>query len=145
MAKRYMIVDDSPAIRDVLRTALDRVGVSEDHIWEYEDGDAVLEAYEDVSPDIVFMDIQMPGTDALDLVQAMILDNPDVNVITVTGLSASDERVTDLVSYGVFAVLHKPVRFEDIEMVLQDLENQHIGAGRIPSDARSSLRGFKGG
>ncbi len=91
------------------------------------------------------MDIQMPGTDALDLVQAMILDNPDVNVITVTGLSASDERVTDLVSYGVFAVLHKPVRFEDIEMVLQDLENQHIGAGRIPSDARSSLRGFKGG
>ena len=71
MAKlRALIVDDEPLARDGIRLHLEDQPDIE-VIGEAEDGESALEAIRELEPDIVFLDIQMPGVDGFGVLEQL--------------------------------------------------------------------------
>lgn len=67
---RVLIVDDEPLARERLRRLLEKEGDVE-LAGECEDGNAAIEAISDLRPDLVFLDIQMPGRDGFAVIKAV--------------------------------------------------------------------------
>ena len=86
---RILVVDDDANVRTLLRRLLTTEGYSVD---EASDGPAALEKVGAVPPDLVLLDIMMPGQDGLDVLEGMRRTN-DVPVILLTAKSEEADRV----------------------------------------------------
>ncbi len=67
--RRVIIVDDEPAARFALKNVIDSFGELE-LVGEVEDGVAAVDAIQSMKPDIVFLDIDMPGVDGFGVAEA---------------------------------------------------------------------------
>jgi DNA-binding response OmpR family regulator len=94
--RRVLVVDDEPHIRTVLRGYLEADGFE---VAEAADGAAALAAMRDQPPDLVLLDVMMPGIDGLEVLRQLRTFS-DVYVILVT---ARAEEVDKLVGLGVGA------------------------------------------
>jgi DNA-binding response OmpR family regulator len=94
--RRVLVVDDEPHIRTVLRGYLQADGFE---VAEAADGAAALAAMCDQPPDLVLLDVMMPGIDGLEVLRQLRTFS-DVYVILVT---ARAEEVDKLVGLGVGA------------------------------------------
>jgi DNA-binding response OmpR family regulator len=94
--RRVLVVDDEPHIRTVLRGYLQADGFE---VAEAADGGAALAAMRDQPPDLVLLDVMMPGIDGLEVLRQLRTFS-DVYVILVT---ARAEEVDKLVGLGVGA------------------------------------------
>jgi DNA-binding NarL/FixJ family response regulator len=86
---RVVIADDDRHFRRGLKAVLEtdpRVEV----VGDAADGEAVVEVAERVQPDVVLLDVRMPGTGGVDAVAALREAVPDVGILMLT---VSDERV----------------------------------------------------
>lgn len=131
MPRNYLIVDDSPVICTTLRKMLVKAGVPEETISVAQSGDEAMERFYEEQPDIIFMDVQMPGMDGEQTASMMMTENPEIKVIVITGMGMDDERVKNLRSLGAFELLEKPIHSEDVDDVIRLLEREESGAGRI--------------
>ena len=98
MALRALIVDDEPLARKRLRTLL-RAEPQVEVVGEAEDGVAAVDAIESARPDLVFLDVQMPGLDGFGVLDEVGLDRAPA-VIFVTAydkyaLKAFDAHAVD--------------------------------------------------
>ena len=85
---RVLVVDDHPAVRTALAARLS----DEDDltvVGECRDGSEVLEAFARLRPDVVFMDLAMPGMDGLAATQALCGVQEDARVIMLTADAGS--------------------------------------------------------
>ena len=107
---RFLICDDNPHMRRILRTLLHSFGARE--VYEAEDGATALEMYSHYVPDIVITDWAMPIFDGLELTQMIrqpgANSNPFVPIIMVTG-HTEKERVTAARDAGITEFLAKPI------------------------------------
>jgi DNA-binding response OmpR family regulator len=94
--RSVLVVDDEPHIRTVLRGYLQADGFE---VTEAADGEAALAAIRDKSPDLVLLDVMMPGIDGLEVLRRLRTFS-DAYVILVT---ARAEEVDKLVGLGVGA------------------------------------------
>jgi CheY-like chemotaxis protein len=84
-----LIVDDNPGVRRMLRRAvLDTASA----VWECLDGSEALAAYTDRRPDVVLMDIRMPGMDGLAATRQIRNFDPEARVVMVTDYDDEDLR-----------------------------------------------------
>lgn len=90
-----LVVDDEPAIRDMLEFALQRAGMSPRTAAGAEDA---LHAIADKRPDIVLLDWMMPGISGLDLARRLRREEltRDLPIIMLTARTAEDDRVHGL-------------------------------------------------
>ena len=65
---RVLLIDDQPIFRDIIRAMLDKAGGFE-VVAARADGTQALVSYEEVLPDDVIMDVQMPGMDGATLLR----------------------------------------------------------------------------
>src|SRR5512144_3095039 len=94
--RRVLVVDDEPHIRAVLRGYLEADGFA---ISEAADGEAAVQAVRDEQPDLVLLDVMLPGIDGLEVLRQLRVFS-DVYVVLVT---ARTEEVDTLVGLGVGA------------------------------------------
>ena len=94
--RSVLVVDDEPGIRAVLRGYLEADGFA---VSEAESGAAAVQALRKSEPDLVLLDVMMPGTDGLETLRQLRTFS-DVFVILVT---ARAEEVDKLVGLGVGA------------------------------------------
>lgn len=80
---RVLLVDDSEMSRIFLRRLL-RKQPGMEVVGEAEDGRTVTAFVEELTPDVVVMDIKMPGMDCIDIIQWITNQTPDVKVIAFT-------------------------------------------------------------
>ena len=79
---RALVVDDEPAARESIRALLAE-DADVDVIGDFADGRSALDGIRDLRPDLVFLDVQMPGIDGIAVLRALELDELPV-VVFVT-------------------------------------------------------------
>ncbi len=108
---KVLVVEDDPTVREVLTTLLGFEGC---HVEVAEDGEAGLEAAARLRPDVVLLDIMMPGLDGYDVCRTLKSEPDAPKVVMVTAkTSAEDERKG--MAVGADAYLRKP--FSPLELL----------------------------
>lgn len=131
MDQTFLIVDDSPTVRLSARKMLVREGATEERIRESESGEEALEAFEEEQPDVILLDINLPGIDGDEVAEKMFQVSPDSRVVIVTGSTEDDERVRDTIRKGAFEIITKPLRQRDISNLMRLLADESEGVDRI--------------
>ncbi|HYR89240.1 MAG TPA: response regulator [Terriglobia bacterium] len=118
-----LVVDDEAAVRDLVRTILSnygyRVAVAADGI----EGVAVYSKLRDEIK-LVLTDLDMPRMNGAELIRKLERINPDVRVVSVSGLISSDS-FGQTVAGPVHAVLQKPFSAPDLLRTLHDILQRH--------------------
>lgn len=130
-AHGYLVVDDAATIRTTLQSYLEDQGATPEQIHLAAGGKEGLELFRDLHPDVVFMDIAMPGLDGEKATEAILEEDPAAKIVVITGRSRQDERSQHLLSIGAFDFLEKPIRRSDVERVLQEIHAENGHGGRI--------------
>jgi len=87
-----LVVDDEPIVREVVVRYLQREGFA---TLEAEDGERAREHLEQASPDLVVLDVMLPGTDGLELCRR-IRSSSDLPVILLTARGEEADRIVGL-------------------------------------------------
>ncbi|CUX71819.1 Chemotaxis protein CheY [Clostridium sp. C105KSO15] len=85
MKNTIMIVDDSIVTRNEIEELLK--GTNFDVIYQCRSGEEALEAYERENPDIVTMDIIMPGIDGIEASKRLLKHHPEAGIIIISSLA----------------------------------------------------------
>ena len=109
---RTLIADDHPAFRAGLRLML---ATSEEIevIGEAEDGTQVLALAAELAPDVVVMDLRMPGIDGIEATRQLVAARPDVGVVVLT-MFEDDESVFAAMRAGARGYLLKGAEQDEI-------------------------------
>ena len=113
-----LLVDDHALIR---RGLSDLIGAAEGIrvVGAIEDGELAAAAVLELEPDIVLMDMSMPGLDGIDATRAVLLARPSTKVIMLTSFS-ENARIMDALDVGAVGYLLKDAEPEDIIRALRD-------------------------
>jgi DNA-binding NarL/FixJ family response regulator len=109
---RVLIVDDHPVTRDGLKTAF---GVSDeiDVVGEAASGEEAVRAVEEHTPDIVFMDVRMPGMNGIEATRLIRERHPETRVILFT-IDESRASLSEAIQAGVSGYLLKDAGVEEL-------------------------------
>lgn len=107
-ATRLLVADDHPAFRAGLRALLETAGDLE-VVGEADTGDAAISAARVLQPDVVLMDINMPGLDGVEATRRIVDAAPHVAVLVLT-MHDDDETVFAAVRAGARGYLLKGAR-----------------------------------
>ncbi len=116
-APKALVVDDVATNRDILTKVLRRIGVE---VEQVDSGIAALEALKRGSPDIVFMDIRMPGMNGIEVLQQMRKIHGDVPTVAISASVLEHDR-RRYAQAGFAAFVDKPFRIERIYACLDEL------------------------
>jgi two-component system phosphate regulon response regulator PhoB len=102
---RILIVEDHPTMREAMRLVLEGEGFSID---EAADGRSALDGVRRDPPDLIFLDLNIPGTSGADVLAALKGDptTADIRVIVVT--ATGEEGRAQAIRLGADAYFTKP-------------------------------------
>jgi DNA-binding NarL/FixJ family response regulator len=113
---RVLLVDDSPWLRQSVRAALERAGVVV--VGEAADGAQALTQAATHHPDLVLMDLSMPGMDGIQATQALRRQQPEIRVVLWT--ARDDAQLASAIRRsGAHAGLAKGVRTVELIATLR--------------------------
>lgn len=90
-AIRLLVVDDEPLVREALEFVLDIPSIRV--VGTAEDGPSAIKAVEELSPEVVLMDVRMPGMSGIEATREITAKFPDVIVLVHS--AHSDQRSKD--------------------------------------------------
>ena len=102
---RVLIVDDHPIVRRGLRSLLSSYPDIE-IAGEAEDGTTALHAVQDLSPDVIVLDIQMIGANGIDMISRILRSAPQAKIIILTAYD-NEEYILGAFRAGAYAYLLK--------------------------------------
>jgi two-component system chemotaxis response regulator CheY len=106
IARKILIAEDNPVVRAALRGVI-RHDKRLNIVGEAANGQSALELVDSLRPDMVCLDILMPGLDGIAVLRAIREKHPDTKVILVTG-QATSEVVTEALKLGASGFVVKP-------------------------------------
>jgi len=117
-AIRVLIVDDHEIVREGLQTLL-----SEEADFEIVgmtgNGDEAVTLAKARKPDVIVMDLVMPGLDGIEATRRIVASNPEARVLVLTTF-ADDQRVREAIQAGATGYLLKDVLKPDLLRALRD-------------------------
>ena len=136
--RRVLVVDDEPHIRTVLRRYLEADGLA---VTEATDGEAALAALRENPPDLILLDVMLPGVDGIEVLR-QLRSFSDAYVILVT---ARTEEVDKLVGLGVGAddYVTKPFSPREVTARVKAVLRRDRAARADVADGDATLR-FEG-
>ncbi len=118
MPKKILVVDDEPDIRESVKMILQKNGYNVDTA---EDGDQCLEKVKKETPDLILLDIMMPGTPVSEIVKQIT----DIKIAFMSVVRISDARKRGLTSQdNIVDFFQKPFNVTDlidrVELILSE-------------------------
>ena len=107
---RVLLVDDHDLFRAGLRELLEEEGFTVD---DASSGEAGVRRCRSVRPDVVVMDLNMPGMSGIEATRQLLAVHPDASVLMLT-VAADDERVLEAIRAGAVGYLLKEARLAEI-------------------------------
>lgn len=114
---RALVVDDEPSLADLMRMGLRMAG------WSVQiagDGPSAVAAARDFRPDVLVLDVMMPGFDGVEVLGRIRQFMPEVPALFLTAKDAVEDRITGLAAGGDDYVT-KPFSMEEVMLRLHRL------------------------
>ena len=115
---KILVVDDEQSIRETLELFLQEKGFD---VLTVEDGEKGLDAAEREQPDIVILDLRLPGLDGLEVLQRLKHHNKDISVIMITGYHDMESAIQAM-KLGAFEYIHKPIDIDELNIAITKVE-----------------------
>jgi len=118
--KKVLVVDDNEDIRNLISIIL--TGESYD-VLSVESGTIALEVYQDFKPDLILLDIMMPGISGFDVLEKIRdIRNPKLNsvpIVMITAKSLTDD-IDKAIRLGATSYIVKPFRADSLKQKVID-------------------------
>jgi DNA-binding response OmpR family regulator len=136
MGQHVLVVDDDPTVSDVVRRYLERA--------DYEvslaaDGPAALTAAAAHRPDLVVLDLMLPGIDGLEVCRRLRGRDPELPVVMLTALGEESDRVVGL-SLGADDYMTKPFSPRELVLRIQSVLRRASRSAEASQAASATLR-----
>jgi PAS domain S-box-containing protein len=115
MDEKILLADDEAGLRKVLGISLADIGYE---VLTAEDGEAAFEIFQRTKPQIVLTDIKMPGMDGIELLQKIKQEDPDTEVIMITGHGDMELAIRSL-KHEATDFVTKPINDDALEIALK--------------------------
>lgn len=125
MPSKLLIVDDE---RQFVRTLSERLRLREIGSVIAYDGETALDMIKKEEPEVMILDLKMPGIDGLEVLKRVKQTNPHIEVIILTGHGSEADKELCM-KLGAFAYLEKPVDVSVLSETIQKA-NEKIKQGR---------------
>ena len=115
---KILLVDDEEEFVKTLAERIEIRGLKSDVALS---GEQALKAMDEDLPDVMVLDLKMPGIDGLEVLRRTKKAHPEIQVIMLTG-HGSEKDENEARRLGVFEYLHKPV---DLENLMRTVTNAY--------------------
>lgn len=113
---RVLIVDDARFMRRVVAEVLSAAG--HEVAGEADDGNQVLDRFRELQPDVVTLDITMPGKDGIDVLRELLDEHPDARIVMCTAVG-QEPKVIEAMRIGARDYVVKPFRAERLTEAIE--------------------------
>jgi DNA-binding NarL/FixJ family response regulator len=121
---RVLVVDDHPVVRKGISVALSRSEGFE-VVGEAGDGDAAIRVAHDVEPDVVLLDIDLPGRNGLSVAEVLHEELPDTKVV-ILSMFTSEGYVMQALKTGVQGCIPKESSMEEVARAVQSVSRGDV-------------------
>jgi DNA-binding NarL/FixJ family response regulator len=136
---RVVVADDHPYYRRELARSLEASGI--EVAAEAPNGEIAIRAVERTHPDVVIMDLNMPGVSGLEATRRLLERDPEIRVL-VLSVSAEDDDVTNALLAGAVGYVLKD---RQVQELIEAIRAAAAGESRIsPQLAMPLLRRLRG-
>jgi two-component system, OmpR family, response regulator CpxR len=112
---KVLLVDDE---REFIQTLSERLEMRDIGAAVTFDGESALDLVEDDAPEVMLLDLQMPGINGIEVLKRVKAEHPEIEVVILTGHGTEKDRDVCM-ELGAYAYLEKPV---DIEVLSETLK-----------------------
>ena len=118
---KILVVDDEPTICSMMNVFLTQIGYQVKTVNSGEDAIAI---FDEDPPDMVLLDISMPGMRGIDVLQQMKTQKADCGVIMLSAYG-DDQTIQEALDMGAYCYIQKPMELTDLKQQLESLQ-QHL-------------------
>lgn len=116
MTIRVLVADDHPMLREGLASVLGRE-TDVELVGEAQDGREAIDAFQRLRPDVVLMDLQMPGVDGLAAIKAIRAEDPSARIVVLTTYSGDAQALRALRAGAAGYLLKSSLRRELVDTI----------------------------
>ena len=131
MGQRVLVVDDDPTVSDVVRLYLERAGFE---VALAADGPSALTTFAREQPDLVVLDLMLPGIDGLEVCRRLRSTSAGVPIIMLTALGEESDRVLGL-QLGADDYVTKPFSPRELVLRVQSVLRRSAGPELVADTA----------
>jgi two-component system, NarL family, response regulator NreC len=135
---RVLLVDDHTLFREGIRSLL-TTATDIEVVGEAGDGKEAIELAEKLSPDVVVMDLVMPGMNGMEAAQHLHDHHPDIKVL-ILSMYDDDEYVCRILKSGASGYVLKRAASDDLLRAIREVENG--GSALHPTVAAKLLKDY---
>lgn len=136
---RVLCVDDEPLVRTLLCNCIDWQALGIEIAGEAGNAQEALKLADELEPDIVCLDICMPGMSGIDLAEELKKRNPRLLIVIISGHDTF-AYAQQCIRLGVTDYLLKPINEEQLTQVMQDILKKVRPEALLISRSRGSIR-----
>jgi DNA-binding response OmpR family regulator len=134
---RILVVDDDPTVAEVVMSYLKREGLDARHA---DDGLAALAVATDYQPDLVVLDLMLPGIDGLEVCRRLRAGGSEVPIVMLTARGEEEDRVLGL-EVGADDYVTKPFSFRELlARIRAVVRRTHPETPAVPPEGAASVQ-----
>ena len=114
---KVLLADDSRFVRNTLSKAIGAIGG--EVIAEAATGSEVIHKFAFLQPDVITIDLSMPGVSGIEAIKILLQIDPDISVIVISGTDLQEVR-EEVFNLGVKMFITKPFEPENVAAILQN-------------------------
>jgi two-component system, OmpR family, response regulator CpxR len=115
MPSKVLLVDDE---REFIETLSERLQIRDMGAAVTYDGQSALDLVQEDEPEVLIIDLKMPGIDGLEVLKKVKKTRPEIEVVVLTGHGSQADRDVCM-DLGAFAYLQKPVDIDELSDILK--------------------------